>query len=371
MDFALTPEQDQLRQSVRSFLDDLSSESEVRRLMDTAEGYDPVIWLRMANDLGLQGLVIPEEYGGSGASWRELGVVLEEMGRALLCAPFFSTVVLAATTLLEAGDEQAKSQSLPGIADGSTIATVAITEESGSWVESGVSLQATEAADGYVLNGHKSYVIDGLVADLIIVPARTAAGVTLFTVQGDANGLTKTSLKTFDLTRKLARLDFTDVPAQRLGADGDGWKVLETVLDFAAIGLAAEQTGGAQAALDMAVEYAKIRIQFGQPIGSFQAIKHKCADMLLEVESAKSASYYALWAATERNTEFAASASLAKAYCSDAFVSTAHENIQIHGGIGYTWEVRPHLYYKRAKTMELYLGDPLYHRERLAQRIGI
>ena len=219
-----------------------------------------------------------------------------------------------------------------GIADGSIIATVAITEESGSWVESGVSLQATEAADGYVLNGHKSYVIDGLVADLIIVPARTAAGIGLFTVQGDANGLTKTSLKTFDLTRKLARLDFTDVPAQRLGADGDGWKVLETVLDFAAIGLAAEQTGGAQAALDMAVEYAKIRIQFGQPIGSFQAIKHKCADMLLEVESAKSASYYALWAATERNTEFAASASLAKAYCSDAFVSTAHENIQIHGG---------------------------------------
>jgi alkylation response protein AidB-like acyl-CoA dehydrogenase len=193
----------------------------------------------------------------------------------------------------------------------------------------------------------------------------------MFTVRSDARGLTKTPLNTLDLTRKLAGLDFADVEAKRLGAEGGGWGIMEKVLDFAAVGLAAEQVGGAQAALDMAVEYAKMRVQFGQPIGAFQAIKHKCADVLLEVESARSAAYYALWAASERNEEFPASASLAKAFCSEAFVLASHENIQIHGGIGYTWEVPPHLYFKRAKSMELYLGDPPYHRERLAQRIGL
>jgi alkylation response protein AidB-like acyl-CoA dehydrogenase len=371
MDFAFTTEQDQLRKSVRGFLDRYSPEAEVRRLMATEDGYDPQVWARMARDLGLQGLVIPEEHGGSGASWIELGIVLEEMGRALLCAPYFATVVLAATTVLESGDAGAATELLPGIADGTTIATVALTEESGSWEEPGIALQATRSADGYILNGHKTYVIDGLIADVIIVPARTSVGTTLFTVRGDAAGLTRTPLKTLDLTRKMARLDFANVAATLLGAEGAGWPVLERVLDFAAVGLAAEQAGGAQAALDMAVEYAKIRVQFGQAIGSFQAIKHKCADVLLEVESAKSAAYYALWAASERNEEFQAAASLAKAFCSDSYVLTTHENIQIHGGIGYTWEVPPHLYFKRAKSMELYLGDPVYHRERLAQRIGV
>jgi alkylation response protein AidB-like acyl-CoA dehydrogenase len=371
MDFAFTPEQDQLRKSVRGFLDKYSPESEVRRLMETEDGYDPRVWSRMAKDLGLQGLIIPEEYGGSGASWIELGVVLEEMGRSLVCAPFFSTVVLAATAVLESGDAEAQAGVLPAIAEGTTIATVALTEESGSWDESGIALEATQSAGGYVLNGRKAYVIDGLIADVIIVPARTSGGTTLFMVRSDARGLTKTPLNTLDLTRKLAGLDFADVEAGRLGAEGGGWAIMEKVLDFAAVGLAAEQVGGAQAALDMAVEYAKMRVQFGQPIGAFQAIKHKCADVLLEVESARSAAYYALWAASERNEEFPASASLAKALCSEAFVLASHENIQIHGGIGYTWEVPPHLYFKRAKSMELYLGDPPYHRERLAQRIGL
>jgi alkylation response protein AidB-like acyl-CoA dehydrogenase len=371
MDFALTPEQDQLRKSVRGFLERYSPESEVRRLMAAADGYDPAVWLRMATDLGLQGLIIPEEYGGSGASWIELGVVLEEMGRSLLCAPFFASVVLAATTVLESDDAAAQAELLPRIADGTTIATVALTEESGSWEETGIALSASPSADAYVLNGHKTYVIDGLIADVIVVPARTSEGTTLFTVRGDAHGLTKTALNTLDLTRKLARLDFADVEARRLGAAGQGWAIMDNVLDFAAVGLAAEQAGGAQAALHMAVEYAKMRVQFAQPIGAFQAIKHKCADVLLEVESAKSAAYYALWAASERNEEFRASASLAKAFCSDAYVLAAHENIQIHGGIGFTWEVPPHLYFKRAKSMELYLGDPPYHRERLAQRIGL
>jgi alkylation response protein AidB-like acyl-CoA dehydrogenase len=203
------------------------------------------------------------------------------------------------------------------------------------------------------------------------VAARTGAGISLFIVDGNASGLTRTPLSTMDQTRKQARLEFSGVPARLLGGDGNGWDTLSRVLDLAAVALAAEQVGGAQKCLDMSVEYAKVRVQFGRPIGSFQAIKHKCADMLLEVESAKSAAYYAGWAAAELNDELPVVASLAKAYCSDAYFHAAAENIQIHGGIGFTWEHDAHLYFKRAKSSELLLGDPTYHRELLAQRIGI
>jgi alkylation response protein AidB-like acyl-CoA dehydrogenase len=370
MDFTFSEDQEQLRTSIRRFLGHYSSEADVRRLMDTDEGYDPSVWSRMANELGLQGLVIPEEYGGSGASWMELGIVLEEMGRSLLCAPFFSTVVLAATAVLESGDARAMRDVLPRIADGSVIVTLALTEESGIWEERGIELSASQGVDGYVLNGRKSYVLDGLIAEIVIVPARTPEGVTLFLVRGDATGLTRSPLKSLDLTRKLAALNFADVPAEVLGAAGSGWETVERTLDLAAVGLAAEQVGVAQAALDMAVEYAKERIQFGQAIGSFQAIKHKCVDVLVDVESARSAAYYALGAASQRSEELSASAALAKAFCSDASVLATHENIQIHGGIGFTWELAAHLYYKRAKSMELYLGDPFYHRERLIQHIN-
>ncbi|MBV8160638.1 MAG: acyl-CoA dehydrogenase, partial [Acidimicrobiia bacterium] len=203
------------------------------------------------------------------------------------------------------------------------------------------------------------------------VAARTGDNVSLFTVAGDAEGLTRTPLATMDQTRKQARLEFSGTPAKLLGTEGEGWPVLSRVLALAAVALAAEQVGGAQKCLDMSVEYAKVRVQFGRPIGSFQAIKHKCADMLLEVESAKSAAYYAGWAAAELNDELPTVASLAKAYCSDAYFHAAAENIQIHGGIGFTWEHDAHLYFKRAKSSQLLLGDPTYHRELLAQRIGI
>jgi alkylation response protein AidB-like acyl-CoA dehydrogenase len=369
VNFSFNEDHEQLRVSVRRFLDHHSSEADVRRLMDTEEGFDPAVWSRMANELGLQGLIIPEEYGGSGASWVELGIVLEEMGRSLLCAPFFSTVVLAATTLLESGDARAMRAELPGIANGSTVATLALVEESGLWEEHGIELPASKGEEGYVLNGRKSYVLDGFIVDLFIVPARTPEGVTLFLVRADAPGLTRSPLKTLDLTRKLAMVEFTNVSAVVLGPAGKGWDVLERALDLASIGLAAEQVGVAQAALDMAVEYAKVRIQFGRAIGSFQAIKHKCADVLVDVESARSAAYYALGAASQRTEELPAVASLAKAFCSDASVLATHENIQIHGGIGFTWELAAHLYYKRAKSMELYLGDPIYHRERLIRHI--
>ncbi|MCP3856014.1 MAG: acyl-CoA/acyl-ACP dehydrogenase [Actinomycetia bacterium] len=368
MNFAFSEEQEQLRGFVRSFLEEKSAEAAVREQMDTEQGYDNAVWSQMGEQMGLQGLIVPEEYGGQGYGYVELTVVLEEMGRALLCAPYFSTVVLAANALIHSGDEAAKQAHLPGIASGETVATVAFTEENGKWDESGIT--ATADADGKI-TGTKSFVLDGHTADLLIVAARSAEGVSLYTVDANAEGVTRTALSTMDQTRKQAKIEFAGAPGTLVGTAGQGWDVMNTVLDLAAVGLAAEQVGGAQACLDMAVEYAKVRVQFGRPIGSFQAIKHKCADMLLEVESAKSAAYYAGWCASEMNDELPSVASLAKAYCSDAYFHSAAENIQIHGGIGFTWEHPAHLYFKRAKSSELLFGDPTYHRELLAQRIGI
>jgi len=371
MNFAFTEEQEELRKTVRQFLDAKSPEAAVREQMETDNGFDPAVWSQMGEQLGLQGLIVPEEFGGSGYSYVELGIVLEEMGRALLCAPFFSTVVLAANTLIHSDDAAAQAAHLPGIADGSTIATLAFTEPSGKWDESGITMEATASGDGFTLTGTKMFVIDGHTANLVLVAARTGKGVSLFAVEGDAAGLTRTALSTMDQTRKQAKLEFAGTPATLVGTEGEGWTVLSRVLDLAAVGLAAEQVGGAQKVLDMAVEYAKVRVQFGRPIGSFQAIKHKCADMLLEVESAKSAAYYGMWCAAELNDELPSVASLAKAYCSEAYFHATAENIQIHGGIGFTWEHPAHLYFKRAKSSELLFGDPTYHRELLAQRIGI
>jgi alkylation response protein AidB-like acyl-CoA dehydrogenase len=371
VNFAFSDEQEELRSIVRQFLEAKSPESAVRAQMDTERGYDPDVWRQMAEQLGLQSLVIPEEHGGQGFGYVELIVVLEEMGRALLAAPYFSTVVLAANALVHSGDESAQKQWLPGIASGDTIATLAFTEPNGRWDESGIELTAARDGDSWTLNGTKSFVLDGHTADLVLVAARTGGGVSLFAVPGDAEGLSRTPLSTMDQTRKQAKLDFAGVSGALVGDEGAGWGVVSRVLDLAAVALAAEQVGGAQKVLDMAVQYAKERVQFGRPIGSFQAIKHKCADMLLEVESAKSAAYYAGWCASELNDELPAVASLAKAYCSDAYFHAAAENIQIHGGIGFTWEHPAHLYFKRAKSSELLFGDPAYHREQLAQRIGL
>ena len=371
MNFAFSEEQEELRKVAADFLTNKSSEAEVRRLMETDEGYDPAVWSQMAEQLGLQGLAIPEEFGGSGYSYVELCVIFEEMGRRLLCAPFFATVALAANALLHSGDDAAKGEYLPGIASGETIATVAFTEENGRWDETGIEMEATASGDGHTLSGTKSYVIDGHLASLILVAARTSEGVSLFAVDGDAAGLTRTSLSTMDQTRKQAKLDFDGTPAKLIGTAGGGWDTLTKTLQLAVVALASEQMGGAQECLDSAVQYAKDRVQFGRPIGSFQAIKHKLADMLLEVESGKSAAYYAAWCGAEMNDELTSVSSLAKAYCSEAYFHTTAENIQIHGGIGFTWEHPAHLYFKRAKSSELLFGDPTYHRELLAQAIGI
>jgi alkylation response protein AidB-like acyl-CoA dehydrogenase len=373
VDFAPSEEQEELRASLRRFLEERSPESEVRRLMATDEGYDRAVWQQMADQLGLCGLAIPEEYGGSGFGFEELAIVFEEMGRALLCAPFFASVGLAANLLLAVEDESARTDYLPGIAAGTTIATVALAEPSGRWDEEGIQLAASGGVSPaeWRLSGEKRYVLDAHLADLLLVPARTPAGVSIFAVERGARGLTTTSVATMDETRKQARVTFEDTPARLLGTDGAGWPAVSDMLDLAAVALAAEQVGGAQRVLEMAVQYAKDRIQFGRPIGSFQAIKHKCADMLVEVESARSALYYAAWAAGAGDPELPAVASLAKSYCSEAYFHAAAQNIQIHGGIGFTWEHPAHLYFKRAKSSELLFGDPAYHRELLAQRVGI
>jgi alkylation response protein AidB-like acyl-CoA dehydrogenase len=369
--FAFSAEQEELRKSVRKFLEDKSPETEVRRLMESVGGYDPAVWTQLCGQLGLAGLAIPEQYGGSGYGYVELIVVFEEMGRALLCAPYFSTVALAANLLLTVDDESAKVDYLPGLASGEKIGTVALAETTGRWDETGVTTAATQSASGWLLNGEKSFVTDGHVADVVFVAARTHAGVSIFAVDKGATGFVASALATLDQTRKQAKLTFAQTPARLIGDEGAGWPALSKMLDLAAVALAAEQVGGAQQILDVTVQYAKDREQFGQPIGSFQVIKHKCADMLLEVESARSAAYYAGWAAADDGDDLPIAASLAKSYCSEAYFHAAAESIQIHGGIGFTWEHPVHLYFKRAKSSELLFGDGSYHRELLAQRVGI
>ncbi|MFG2469890.1 acyl-CoA dehydrogenase family protein [Streptomyces canus] len=371
MDFAFSEEQEQLGRTVRAFLTHTSPETETRRLMETPEGFDRALWRRMGTELGLQGLAVPEEYGGAGCGPVEVGVVMEEMGRALLCAPFLSSAVLATTTLLRCADEDARKRLLPGLASGELVGTLALTEDSARWDAAGVELTARESNGRWLLTGHKTFVLDGATADVVLTVARTGDGIGVFWVDGDAVGLTREPLPTMDPTRRQARLDYRDVPATRLRTHGDGWDLVSEVLDRAAVALAAEQVGVASRALDMAVEYAKVRHQFGRPIGSFQAVKHLLADVLLEVESARAAAHYALLASENEDPELPAVASLAKAFCSDAGVQATEQNIQVHGGIGFTWEHPAHLYLKRAKTSQLLFGDPAYHRELLARRIGM
>ncbi|WP_411150904.1 acyl-CoA dehydrogenase family protein [Streptomyces sp. A30] len=373
MDLTFSEEQDDLRKVVRSFLAKYSDEAQVRRLAADPQGHDPVAWRRMAGELGLQGLAVPEEYGGSGFGYVDLGIVFEEAGRALLCGPYFATVALAAEALLRCDDEQARRDLLPGIASGATVATLALTEDNGRWDEPGIRLTARDTAHGWRLTGAKTYVPDGHLADLLLVAARTApSGVSLFAVDADAAGLQRTVLPTLDQTRKQARVEFTDTPAHLLGSKDEAWPALERALATASVLLAAEQVGGATAALDAAVDYAKIREQYGRPIGSFQGIKHKCADMLMGIESARSAAYGGLWALDAGDeTETAIAAALAQTVCSEAFTKVAGDNIQVHGGIGFTWEHPAHLYFKRAKSSEVLLGTPSYHRELLATRLGI
>ena len=376
MDFAFSDEQEEFRSTLRRFFEEKAPSTEVRRLMETSEGYDPGVWKQMAEELGLQGIQLPEEYGGQGFGFLELGIVLEEMGRVLFPSPFYATVCLAANAILNAGSEAQKQALLPGIAAGETLATLALSEDSGRFDATGIALEAVPDGGGYRLDGHKSFVIDGQVADCLVVAARLAGsagtdGITLVTVHSDDPGVAATPLETMDEIRKQARIEFSGARAEILGDAGAGWPPLAKTLDQAVIMLAAEMLGGSQKCLEMAVEYAKVRMQFARPIGSFQAIKHKAAEVLLEIELARSAGYYSWWVADEREEELAEAASLAKSVCADTFLLAASEGIQIHGGIGFTWEHDAHLYLKRAKGSEILFGDATEHRARLATQLGL
>jgi alkylation response protein AidB-like acyl-CoA dehydrogenase len=365
MNLGVSAEQRELRESVRRFLTERAPLTKVRELMETADGTDPDVWRQASAQLGLPGIAVPEEYGGAGFSFAEQAIVLEELGAALFTGPYLASAVLAAAALLASDDQETMKDLLPGIAAGETVATLAFTEDGGSWDPASIRLAATPGDTGWRLDGHA--------ADLILVVAATETDGTLslFAVTSTAAGLTRRALPTLDQTRKLARLAFNHTPARLIGKKGAARAGLDHTLDVAAVALAAEQLGGAQRALDMAVAYAKVRQQFGRPIGSFQAIKHRCADLLLEVESLRSAVGYAAAAVAAGSTEVPVLASLLKAYASEVYSHVAGENIQIHGGIGFTWEHDAHLYLKRAKASELFLGDASYHRERLATRIGL
>ena len=374
MNFSFTTEQEELRRYTRQWLDENCPLETVRMLMDTERGYDDGHWAAIA-EMGWLGMAIPSEWGGAGFTFLELFVLLEEQGRSLFCAPFLSTVVMAAGVVEEAGDDRQKKEILSAIASGELIAAVAFTEPNGRWEAEGVTTEARpRPGGGWTLNGTKSFVLDGHVADLLVVAAGTDQGVSLFLVPAGTEGVAPGRLETMDQTRKQAEITLTDVHLASdalLGPEGGGWPILDRMLERAAVALSAEQVGGAQACLEMAVSYAKVRKQFGRPIGSFQAIKHKCADMLAQVESARSAAYYAGWAVSEDNEERPLMASLAKSYCSESYFFSAAENIQIHGGIGFTWEHNAHLYFKRAKSSELLFGDPSFHREKIAVQLGL
>lgn len=363
-------ERAELRTVTRGFFEKYSDENSVRATIDSETSYDPVMWEAMATQLGLAGMVIPEEFGGGGFAYADLEVVLEEMGRALVCAPFLSTAVLAPAALLASGDRSACARILPAIADGSLIATLAFTDTAGQWAADDAAVIATRQAEKYVLNGRRRFVLDGGVADVLLVVGRTEAGACLFLVPADASGLDRRSLETLDLTREHSDLAFTEVEASLIGAEGGAADYVEAALDAGLVSLAAQQVGAARRALELSVEYAQIREQFERVIGSFQAIKHKCADMLLDVETATSAAVAAAAALDEWADDRSVVASLAKAHCSEAFNHVAAETIQVHGGIGFTWEHPAHLYFRRARGDEVLFGTPAAHRERMLVRLG-
>ena len=376
MDFAFSDDQEMLRQSARDFLAKECTPAVVRRLMEDGGGYDEKLWKKLA-ELGWTALGIPERYGGIGG-FLDLVVVLEESGRNLLPGPFFSTMALAVPALIEAGTDAQKKEALAAIAAGEARATLALTEPSGRWDAAGITLAARPSTAGWRLDGIKLFVPDAGAADYIVVAARTREGdeegVTLLLVKGRPAGMTVTPLKTLDMTRRWYEVRFEGVELGRealMGSDGQGWPALKRALEWAATALCAEMVGGAQHVLETSVEYAKTRQQFGKPIGIYQAVSHKLADMLLETESARSATYYAAWAVDADAPERPLAASIAKAYTSDAYRHAAGNGIQVHGGIGFTWEHEMHLYFKRAKASEVTLGDATYHRELVAQALDL
>jgi 3-oxochol-4-en-24-oyl-CoA dehydrogenase len=369
MDLVLTPEHEALRAATRDLLARHGHEQAVREAMEADSGYDPELWRRMA-EVGLQGLAVPEEFGGAGGGIVELAVVMEEMGRSLYCGPFLSSAVMASTALAAVDDPVARKY-LPDICAGSLLATVA-----DIGLLAGDERSRTVVADGdrsARLDGRVGYVLDGHVADLFVVTAIHEGRPGLYLAEARSAGVTTTLLPTMDLTRKLAAVEFSGAEAQRLGTPADASFALTQVRRLATITLAAEQVGGAQRMMELAVAYAKTRVQFGRTIGSFQAVKHRCAEMAVDVEAARSAAYHAIATAADEpgGNALAIAASIAHSYCSEAFTRVTADCIQVHGGIGFTWEHPAHLYYRRAKSSELLFGSPAAHRRAIAALLDL
>jgi alkylation response protein AidB-like acyl-CoA dehydrogenase len=371
MNFGFTEEQDFLRSAAREFLEGESPMTAVRELMDDERGYRPEVWKQMA-ELGWVGLLIPEEHGGAGLNYVDLVVILEEMGRALLPSPFFGNLQ-GTLAVLRAGNDTQKKDILPAVAAGDRILTFAITEEAGTEDPADLKLAAEKDGGSYRLSGSKLFVPDGQNADTLVVAVRTGGEgeLSLLLVDRESAGVSVTPLKSMDQTRRIAEVSFDGATGQLLGAENAGLDTWEWVRDRALVALSADAVGGSEKVLEDSVAYAKERVQFGKPIGVHQAIKHKCADMLIEVESSKSITYYAAWTAAEDLDEARLAAAMAKAYTSDAYRHCSGENIQIHGGVGFTWEYDCHLYFKRAKAVEVTYGDATLHRERVAQLLQL
>lgn len=370
MKLVLDTEQEELRRTIRALLTDRSPMERVREVMASPQGYDPGLW-RTLGKLGLLGLVVPDKFGGAGAGHVERSIVLEELGRLLTPVPFLASAVLAVDTLLAVGDEGAAADLLPRLASGELVGTVAVAEDrSGTWDPDGGVTTATPCGARWELDGTKTLVLDGQHAGLILVYARTPDGPGWFAVEEGAEGLNRTALTSLDPTRRFARLTFASTPARPL-TGVDARDTLEAIGDLGAIALAAEQVGVMGQAMELTVDYAKIRMQFGRPIGSFQAVKHGCADMYSAWEHAVSVLRYAAWTADSNPAERGLAAALAQTYIGPACFATANGMVQYHGGIGYTWEHDAHLFYKRAKSCQLLFGPSTAHRARLADLLNV
>jgi alkylation response protein AidB-like acyl-CoA dehydrogenase len=354
---------------MRRLLADHAPETKVRETSETPSGYDPGLWRRLA-ELGVVGLLIEERFGGAGAGPLALEAVMEEAGAALLCSPLLASSVLAAAWLQALGDDEACSRLLPKVADGTLILSAALTGERGDWTEEGVEVSADVADGAWRLNGRAGYVLHGQNADVLLVLARTAEGLAAFEVDPAAAGVAVTPLPTFDHTLRLARIDFAGAGARRLNAQGPVWSAVRQAQDLALVALAGEQAGAGRRCLEFTVEYAKTRMQFGRAIGSFQAVKHMAADLLLESESSISAARHAAACVADDAPDAEVAVSLAAFACADAFTAIAADSIQMHGGVAFTWDHPAHLYLRRARSSAQLFGAPSVHRERYLQALG-
>ena len=370
MAVVLTAEQRELRSVVRAFFAERSAEDNVREQMSSPTGLDTATWKQLGEQLGVQGMAVPEVYGGSGFSHVDLGIVLEEAGRALYGGPLLSTV-LAAEAVLAAGDEAACADLLPRLAAGDAVGTVAVLERPGGWADAEVTTRAEQQGTSWSLTGRKMHVPDGAVSDLVVTTARCGDGTALFAVETGATGVSVETVPTLDQTRRQAHLTFDAAPARLLAVPATADAAIARTLSAAAVYLATEQLGGAARALEMAVDYSRTRHQYGRAIGSFQAIKHLCADVYTAIESARSAAYAGLEALDRDAADLPLAASAAKVFCSETYTAATAACIQIHGAIGTTWEHPAHLYFKRAKSSALLFGSPSRHRELLATALGL